>query len=718
MARTTRNSYADEILARTNSRVELVGKGRADWPFAASLKALSEGTAQQYAGRALLELIQNGHDALSAARPGRIQVLLDAQVEHPALYVANEGTPFVRKDFHGIVDFGRSSKAAGEGIGNKGLGFRSVLQLTDHPEVYSRDPSNPDDDRFSGYSFRYPHDDEMAALTPDPDLAEHIVAEVSPLDLPVPAEPDDDPELLRLAADGFATVIKLPLRDDTAVDEVLRQIDTLEAADAPVLLFLDRVTGLSVHVRSADSTTTSTVLTRIETASKMVSGHPSVREVDLGAQGRYLFNRRTVAVGEFKAAVERSVSKRAVDPRWLEWDDDDEVWVSVAQRLDEDVQVGKAYTFLPMEQDSPLAAHVHAPFFADLARREARPEVPLNAYLMSQIAAACLELMCILRDNGDHLTVAPLVVDLVAWKPPQHQFLQQACTDHGTDLATEKCIPIAGQATWASLQDTFTWPQPPTEQPMSVISPAAVASLGHWILDQAIGAHREANLDRLHKELFGTRMHPGDDSVADWVESVAKSLHTRQVATSTWTDFYTDLTVLFDESSGSALRGRRIILDQRYRLRAAMDEDNTKPAAPVLFIAPSADEDGEEATVATRIPDALARRIVYTHNDIQWAGNKAQNRRSARNLFINAGLARGYGLDQLLELIRNLMRANPSPHIQSAALEYGFALYPNLSTKQRNDLSVIHSLCPPPTAHGGQRGISPSPRHGTRLGGQ
>ena len=43
-------------------------------------------------------------------------------------------------------------------------------------------------------------------------------------------------------------------------------------------------------------------------------------------------------------------------------------------------QVGRVYTFLPMEEPSPLAAHVHAPFFTKLARREFGLDVPLNTF--------------------------------------------------------------------------------------------------------------------------------------------------------------------------------------------------------------------------------------------------------------------------------------------------------------------------------------------------
>jgi hypothetical protein len=79
--------------------------------------------------------------------------------------------------------------------------------------------------------------------------------------------------------------------------------------------------------------------------------------------------------------------------------------------------------------------------------------------------------MQILRDHGDHLTVAPLIVDLVAWKPTQCEFLRTACTEAGTDLIAEKCCPVAGQPTWSSLDDAYAWPQPEVETSVITRSP-------------------------------------------------------------------------------------------------------------------------------------------------------------------------------------------------------------------------------------------------------
>src|SRR4051812_27325221 len=101
------------------------------WQPAQQLRAVSLRAAEEYAGRFLLELLQNAHDAHPAAgRDGTCSLLLDEdEDEHGVLYVANGGDGFVWDRVTAICKLALSPKVVGEGIGNKGVGFRSVLQI-------------------------------------------------------------------------------------------------------------------------------------------------------------------------------------------------------------------------------------------------------------------------------------------------------------------------------------------------------------------------------------------------------------------------------------------------------------------------------------------------------------------------------------------------------------------------------------------------------------
>lgn len=87
----------------------------------------------------LIELLQNAADAWRAVHGERetcdLTVVID---ESPALVVANRGAPFpVETVLRSLGQIGNSSKKAGEAIGHKGIGFKSVLEVSATPEVYS-----------------------------------------------------------------------------------------------------------------------------------------------------------------------------------------------------------------------------------------------------------------------------------------------------------------------------------------------------------------------------------------------------------------------------------------------------------------------------------------------------------------------------------------------------------------------------------------------------
>lgn len=93
-----------------------------------------------YANRTLLELVQNAADAMAGTSPdadalGRVEIVLDPATR--TLYCANSGRPFSRQGLEAMSHAYLSAKR-GDEIGRFGLGFKSVLALTDSPQVLSR----------------------------------------------------------------------------------------------------------------------------------------------------------------------------------------------------------------------------------------------------------------------------------------------------------------------------------------------------------------------------------------------------------------------------------------------------------------------------------------------------------------------------------------------------------------------------------------------------
>lgn len=92
--------------------------------------------AAEYRGQELLELLQNADDASTGdSTANRVVVVLDEE----GLCFANSGKPFSRKGIQSLMVSDNSPKRYGEArfIGNKGLGFRSILSWTECPFIFS-----------------------------------------------------------------------------------------------------------------------------------------------------------------------------------------------------------------------------------------------------------------------------------------------------------------------------------------------------------------------------------------------------------------------------------------------------------------------------------------------------------------------------------------------------------------------------------------------------
>ncbi|MDH2430318.1 DEAD/DEAH box helicase family protein [Sphaerisporangium sp. TRM90804] len=89
-----------------------------------------------YGHRQLFELIQNGADEMQGASDGRIHVVLTPNT----LYCANRGRPVTPQGAETILASHLSRKRGAE-IGRFGLGFKSVLSISDRPQFFSHSGS-------------------------------------------------------------------------------------------------------------------------------------------------------------------------------------------------------------------------------------------------------------------------------------------------------------------------------------------------------------------------------------------------------------------------------------------------------------------------------------------------------------------------------------------------------------------------------------------------
>ena len=180
-----------------------------------------------YTHRQLFELVQNSADALLDASNGK-SILI--RLTERFLYCADDGEPIDRDGIAALMFSRLSPKRRTGQIGRFGLGFKSVLRVSNAPEFYSRPGS-----------FRF-----------DRTRAARQIEEIAPagrypvLGLPEPMDPynerDTDEELRELMS--WATnIVRLPLEPGSH-DDLARQIRNFPPE---FLLFVDHVRYLTLE---------------------------------------------------------------------------------------------------------------------------------------------------------------------------------------------------------------------------------------------------------------------------------------------------------------------------------------------------------------------------------------------------------------------------------------------------------------------------------------
>lgn len=355
---------ADEI----ESIKSEVGQGR----NAHVLKTLQErGTAQQlvrrqYSGRYPFELLQNANDAAAGEKipPGDRSVKFI--LTHAALIVADKGRGFGPDEIEAICGLGRSSKDPKVSIGYKGLGFKSVGEITNHPQVTSGTTaftfdedrvraaieglvqSLPADHPLPTYAFPFPL--EHADLGPDAELVESVLSE------------------------GYATVLRLPFRPDVTEEQVSSD---LKATLSPrILVLLEATDRLQVIGSSSDFDVRRTIQEGSEFDEILLDVNDEIEHWIVFRQRVTPSDASMVAaLGDAWAGVESAN-------------------VSVGIRLDSQGRpdadpMSRLFVYFPTQERTGLPLLLHGDFALDLDRRHVSqaPEArPYNVWLAEQLA--------------------------------------------------------------------------------------------------------------------------------------------------------------------------------------------------------------------------------------------------------------------------------------------------------------------------------------------
>jgi hypothetical protein len=682
------------VIEATNSKVRTflyeLAEGTSNYR---SLHSLTEQVEHQYHGRFIVELIQNAHDALWSTssrsdQSARIEIALKEEGRFGALYVANDGRPFSASNFNSLSQLGQSDKNPEESIGNKGIGFRSVLEITDAPEIYSR--STPDCPHFNGFCFTFSPEvihrltvpilsllkGNDQAVSPfgnvplvdwDAKLLtkfrasvisiaekEKMLAEdwltreltyLSPYLLPFPTHSLESGAFIsEYERRGFATVLRFPLKNEATLALVRAKLNEL---NDNALLFLEKISSLVLD--SGDQQRELNRYQETRSNSQLNCQEVSISEGNNAHLRRYWVWKREIAL-----AAASEVVQTAVQQLPGKWPQLQKVAVSIGVMLGEEPKTGALSIFLPTFLETGCATHINAPFFGDMSRthidfgtddeQSSSNDAIYNRFLLSE--AARLAVFAVQNElSGQGLEEAQAVIDLLApcgaeqsakrWQ----KLIAYIANDSGIDIKTAAWF--LSDHGWEMLSETSLLPE--TDCP-SILTPQALRK--HAVFAcyvEALDSRRE--LIEILSEAHDIGAYPAVDDLASTVESIALDLHKDPEAD--WNGFWSDVNDLYDGNC-SALVGKRILLGNDGQLHVGGTDDCT-----VFFIPRqgfSDDEEIENDGDVKEIPPTLRPFVAFLSESIQVYEEKngRLQQTQIRKLLLDSKLVSRFRRDDIL----------------------------------------------------------------------
>lgn len=255
--------------------------------------------ADDYAGREILELLQNAIDPKGDNKKIRIQL------RGNILTFSNTGEPFDVKGIQSLMISHTSEKIKdSSNIGYKGVGFRSVLNLTNNIEIHSGE-INVRFSEFDAKSF----------------ASKNGLDELPMMMVPVEIDSFED--------NRFDTNIVIRIKDDNQLHRIKNQICDL---NSDTFLFLkDTFKYLEIEI----------------------DGH----------EDKYRRSREDLGDGEARVNVELNDEKRTLREFYkdLQYDDKD-CRIAIIYDPDSDIDDNKLYSYFETDIDFPTKWRVHGTF--------------------------------------------------------------------------------------------------------------------------------------------------------------------------------------------------------------------------------------------------------------------------------------------------------------------------------------------------------------------
>lgn len=284
-----------------------------------------------YHGREILELLQNADDAYQKSidmgeRPNcDLEVLIE--YKNNILTVSNTGTFFDQEGIKAIVQ-GNNSPKSGKYIGNKGTGFRSILNWADKVKIYSGD--------FNIEFSKEIAEAKLRGIKNEKQIQKQMLKQ-SDLYIPILAVP------VNIEGNGKKdrTSIEITINPNKSNDDygVSKQIENI---DLRILLFLPNISRIEIVTEDLQIIYERT---KHETESKYITLQKLVNNEIKTQEQFYLFEKI------IEKAIEEDNSKKDI-----------RLAIAVPRDFDS-FQSGYLYSFFPLlDTESPFNCVMHASY--------------------------------------------------------------------------------------------------------------------------------------------------------------------------------------------------------------------------------------------------------------------------------------------------------------------------------------------------------------------
>ena len=457
---------------------------------------LEEDTARGgYATRQLFELVQNSADALAETGGGRIRIRLTAT----HLYCADEGKPIDPDGVRALMFSHLSSKRGTAEIGRFGLGFKSLLGVSDTPEFFSRTGS-----------FRFDRDKADTLIRPIvPDAKRYPVLRLPEAIDPWP-EITNDPILQDL--EPWATnIIRLPLKPQ-AVQTLDQQFKNFPPE---FLLFVEHVSQLILQNDLQENTRTFS-LRRSDNVYTLNDGEKLAR---------WMITKAIHSLSPNAQSDKRSS------------DDGSEVpitWAAPLERLNEP---GKFWAYFPTMTTSLVAGILNAPWKTNEDRQNLLPGVYNNELIdvAAKMVASALPFLSTKSDPAKHLDALPRRRE--AWD-----------SEHSDRLRNHLLLNLQGGSLVPD-QDgilrkagEISYPPELTHTGVLEITPyerwaASDERPSNWLHHSALRRERLSRIERWFYSEQGRTLRDSRASVRQWLEALVSGAKAFKTPTGIQTNF-------------------------------------------------------------------------------------------------------------------------------------------------------------------------------------